>query len=91
MMIPFPISTKPFSSPDVPPTVDQIYHSFGDTHPGGKPVMLTTCWTFQMYGVCKSEITLKKMLIFRTQNTYALLYVSFMWKLEYGELVIIMI
>ncbi|XP_065889838.1 phagosome assembly factor 1-like isoform X2 [Dysidea avara] len=26
--------TKPFSSPDVRATIDQIYRSFGDTHPG---------------------------------------------------------
>lgn len=32
----FVISTKPFSSPDVPPTIEQIFHSFGDTLPGGE-------------------------------------------------------
>ena len=37
------LSNKFFSSPAVPPTVEQIHHSFGPTLPGRKTTCVYTC------------------------------------------------
>ena len=59
------ISTKPFSSPDVPPTIEQIFHSFGDTRPGGVRMCKCFCSFHSLFIIEYDEVRKVYLLNFR--------------------------